>query len=81
MGAAAVILTEPSLAREMAGAGEARRTGPVAMKALAEATHVARTARGYAMEYIVRVFWVGTSRSSLYAPSPSLRHFCESAYM
>jgi len=49
---AASILREPSLAREMAGAGEARSTGPVAMKALAEATHVARTARGYAMEYI-----------------------------
>ena len=62
VGAAAVILTEPSLAREMAGAGEARSTGPVAMKALAEATQVARTARGYAIEYIVRVFWVGTRR-------------------
>ena len=50
--AAAVILREPSLAREMAGEGEARRAGPVVMNAFAEATQVAKIAMGYAIENI-----------------------------
>jgi len=38
----------------MAGAGAARSSGPVGIKALAEATQVASTASGYATEYIFR---------------------------
>ena len=49
---AASIFKGVRLARAMAGAGEARSTGPVAMKAFADATQVASTARGYAIEYI-----------------------------
>ena len=40
----------------MAGAGAARSSGPVGIKALAEATQVASTASGYATEYILRKF-------------------------